>query len=110
MCDAVQTELYEIDGVEVSNFVLPLYFTPGARAGKSQRLSRPRSRTHDPAVFGREPGGYVGFWDRRTKKEDTYFADDEARERMEIKQRAATARRAVRYQSLGDKPFGSRKK
>src|SRR5262249_29489483 len=27
MCDAVQEETYEIDGVEVSNFLLPLYFT-----------------------------------------------------------------------------------
>src|SRR5215471_1139713 len=29
MCDAVQDESYEIDGVQVSNFVLPLYFTGG---------------------------------------------------------------------------------
>ena len=29
MCDAVQDETYEIDDVEVSNFVLPLYFTGG---------------------------------------------------------------------------------
>jgi len=27
MCDAVQAQAYEIDDVEVSNFVLPLYFT-----------------------------------------------------------------------------------
>src|SRR5436190_15611976 len=27
MCDAVQDESYEVDGVEVSNFLLPLYFT-----------------------------------------------------------------------------------
>ncbi|MBI3781042.1 MAG: hypothetical protein HY278_08315, partial [candidate division NC10 bacterium] len=27
MCDAVQAETYRIDGVEVSNFLLPLYFT-----------------------------------------------------------------------------------
>jgi hypothetical protein len=32
MCDAVQAESYELDGVEVSNFVLPLYFT-AARNG-----------------------------------------------------------------------------
>jgi hypothetical protein len=29
VCDAVQVEEYEIDEVVVSNFVLPLYFTPG---------------------------------------------------------------------------------
>ena len=27
ICDAVQTETYLIDGVRVSNFLLPLYFT-----------------------------------------------------------------------------------
>src|SRR5689334_12337313 len=27
MCDAVQSESYKIDGIAVSNFVLPLYFT-----------------------------------------------------------------------------------
>ena len=29
MCDEVQAETYEIDGVVVSNFLLPLYFTRG---------------------------------------------------------------------------------
>src|SRR5205809_2443566 len=27
MCDAVQAEIYEIEGIKVSNFLLPLYFT-----------------------------------------------------------------------------------
>src|SRR5262245_55463103 len=33
MCDAVQDEKYEIDGVWVSNFVLPLYFTSSHERG-----------------------------------------------------------------------------
>ena len=33
MCDAVQDETYKIDGVAVSNFVLPLYFTQFAEIG-----------------------------------------------------------------------------
>jgi len=36
MCDAVQDETYKIDGVEVSNFVLPLYLVRGGR--RPQRL------------------------------------------------------------------------
>src|SRR5262249_22688039 len=33
MCDAVQAENYFIDEIEVSNFVLPLYFTGGEELG-----------------------------------------------------------------------------
>lgn len=33
MCDAVQAEIYQIDDVEVSNFVLPLYFTGSEEVG-----------------------------------------------------------------------------
>lgn len=33
MCDAVQAETYKALGVEVSNFVLPLYFTGGEELG-----------------------------------------------------------------------------
>jgi hypothetical protein len=33
MCNAVQAETYEIDGVAVANFVLPLYFTSSEELG-----------------------------------------------------------------------------
>ena len=33
MCDAVQAEKYTIDEIEVSNFVLPLYFTKKEESG-----------------------------------------------------------------------------
>src|SRR2546425_5430113 len=33
MCDAVQDETYKVDGTEVSNFVLPLYFTGDEEGG-----------------------------------------------------------------------------
>jgi hypothetical protein len=39
MCDAVQAETYIIDGIEVSNFVLPLYFTNNDEKGRPKRLS-----------------------------------------------------------------------
>jgi len=38
MCDAVQAESYEIDGVGVSNFVLPLYFT-GSEGSEDETIS-----------------------------------------------------------------------
>ncbi|HEU0208390.1 MAG TPA: hypothetical protein VFQ78_05365, partial [Candidatus Udaeobacter sp.] len=41
MCDPVQAETYEIDQIEVSNFVLPLYFTSSEeRGGRNDFLSR----------------------------------------------------------------------
>jgi len=39
MCDAVQAESYDIDGVKVSNFVLPLYFTGGRGKRRPERFS-----------------------------------------------------------------------
>ncbi|MBS1910655.1 MAG: hypothetical protein JST22_01590 [Bacteroidetes bacterium] len=107
MCDAVQNDRYEIDGIAVSNFVQPLYFTgtratdePGARndflgeAHNGQTL----------ASFGINPGGYIGFYDPILQKHETYTRRDDpvALKRLEIKGAMKLARRAVRYQS-GDR-------
>ncbi|MSP41645.1 MAG: hypothetical protein EXR70_24430 [Deltaproteobacteria bacterium] len=102
MCDAVQDESYEIDGVEVSNFVLPLYFTgTEERGGRNDFLNR----SHDGRTlrsFGVNPGGYIGFFDPKTGKHHTYehAGDDRAAERKRIKFRAKKARRGLRYQSF----------
>jgi len=104
MCDAVQAETYEIDGIKVSNFVLPLYFTgtretdePGARndyLGRAYKGQALRS-------FGINPGGYIGFFDPELGRHDTYSlrGDAMAKERYEVKLQAKEARRAVRYGS-----------
>jgi hypothetical protein len=101
MCDAVQSENYEIDGVQVSNFVLPLYFTgtrntdePGAR---NDFLGNSPLRS-----FGVKPGGYVGFFDPATGQMET-FADHAGRARLEIKARAGASRRALRYTNVSDR-------
>jgi hypothetical protein len=77
MCDAVEGESYEIDGVKVSNFLLPLYFTgtrdndePGARndyLGRAYKGQTLRS-------FGINPGGYVGFFDPPDRQERDLLA------------------------------------
>lgn len=103
MCDAVQTETYLIDGVAVSNFVLPLYFTGGDElGGRNDFLGRPHGGKTLPS-FGVNPGGYVGFFDPQLGQHDTFTAqgDDLAARRMVIKKRAKGARRAVRYQRFG---------
>jgi hypothetical protein len=104
MCDAVQAETYEIDGIKVSNFVLPLYFTgtretdePGARndyLGRAYRGQTLRS-------FGINPGGYIGFFDPELGKHDTYSlqGDAMAKERYEVKLQGKETRRAIRYGS-----------
>lgn len=96
MCDAVQAESYEIDGVPVSNFVLPLYFSRNEEPGsRNDFLNRSGVRS-----FGVAPGGYIGFYNPKTQKDETYSApgDATARRRQSVKSRAGAVRRASRYQ------------
>src|SRR5215471_10194555 len=85
MCDAVQDDTYEIDGVEVSNFLLPLYFTK-----TEERASRNEFLGTLPALesFGVNPGGYIGFIDPWTGESVTYEADRRAQRRARIKEQA----------------------
>src|SRR5438045_3639463 len=107
MCDAVQAETYEIDGIAVSNFVLPLYF-----AQREQPVTGARNdflgRAHNNETlkpFGINPGGYIGFCDPQLQRNDTFTRakDDEAEKRMEVKGRAAQARRSQRYIAAEEK-------
>src|SRR5207249_2967028 len=103
--DAVQAESYEIDGVGVSNFVLPLYFTGSEEVGgRNDFLGRP----HDGKTlksFGVNPGGYIGFFNPQTGDHETFSrkGDAEAERRMKIKLQAKTARRAIRYRRFAVK-------
>jgi hypothetical protein len=103
MCDAVQAETYQIDGIEVSNFVLPLYFTGGEEMGGRNDFL---SATHAGVTlrsFSVNPGGYVGFFDPETGDHETFSmkGDDEAERRLEIKGIAEAARRGGRHKALG---------
>ena len=100
MCDAVQAESYKIDGVDVSNFVLPLYFTGGEERGGRNDFLGKRHGGKTLRSFGTNPGGYIGFFDPRTGKHHTFEAEDDERAaaRKKIKFRAKAARRGVRYQ------------
>ena len=103
MCDAVQAESYAIDGVEVSNFVLPLYFTGGEElSGRNDFLGRIHGGRTLPS-FGVNPGGYVGFFNPATSRHETFSMRDDkwAARRAEIKATAQNARRAGRHQVVG---------
>ena len=67
MCDAVQTETYFIDEVEVSNFVLPLYFTEGQELGSRNDFLGRLYNGESLQSFGVNPGGYLGYYDPEEK-------------------------------------------
>lgn len=98
MCDAVQSETYEIDNVSVSNFVLPLYFTFDEQAGgRNDFLSRRRAGKTLPS-FGVAPGGYVGFFNPATQQHETYSrrGDKKAAKRIAIKGKVGSGRGNLR--------------
>ncbi len=100
MCDAVQAETYEIDRVEVSNFVLPLYFTGGEELGGRNDFL---GRSHNGKTlrsFGVNPAGYVGFFNPKMGQHETFASkgDEKAAQRMKVKFAAKAARRGIRYQ------------
>lgn len=94
MCDAVQAEAYRIDGVGVSNFVLPLYFTSDEQPGGRNDFLGKLHRGKMLESFGVAPGGYVGFFDPEKKDDDTYFvkSDRKAARRLALKRAAGTGR------------------
>ncbi len=106
MCDAVQAETYTVDGVTVSNFVLPLYFTIGEQVGARNDFL---NRTHSGKTlqsFGINPGGYVGFFNPETGEDETFSlrGDTRAQQRLHVKREAfketPRARRSSMYQTL----------
>lgn len=105
MCDAVQGETYEIDGVTVSNFLLPLYFTRQDEAGaRNDFLSRPHrdKRTRKSSTlrsFGINPGGYIAFFNPESGEDEmaTLDGDRRAMRRLEMKAAYGGGRRAARY-------------
>jgi hypothetical protein len=104
MCDAVQSESYEIDRIKVSNFVLPLYFTGTRKDDEVGARNDFLGRVHNGETlrsFSISPGGYIGFYDPQLENSDTYSLRDDrlARRRFEGKLKAKEARRAVRYRS-----------
>ena len=105
MCDAVQGETYEIDGVTVSNFVLPLYFTGQEEVGaRNDFLCTPhrdkRSKKKSTLrSFGINPGGYIAFFNPESGEDEmaTLDGDKKAMRRLELKRAYGGGRRAVRY-------------
>ena len=105
MCDAVQAEPYLIDGVAVSNFVLPLYFTGGDETGGRNDFLAVAKGRRRLRSFGVNPGAYIGFYDPVLGKHRTYEmeGDPTAARRRKIKLALKQSRRACRYQRFETK-------
>ncbi|MGH6894258.1 MAG: hypothetical protein ACREEP_18585 [Dongiaceae bacterium] len=106
MSDAVQDETYKIDGIEVSNFVLPLYFTGSDEPGGRNDFLGHSFKGKTLNSFGVNPGGYIGFYDPETGDHDTFSrpADKVAQKRLKVKGAAQAARRSIRYQRFTQAP------
>jgi hypothetical protein len=99
MCDAVQEEKYAIDGVEVANFVLPLYFTPDEQVGGRNDFLGTKRDGRSLTSFGINPGGYIGFFDPRKGRHGMHtqeWADERGKARLAIKRAAKTGRGSMR--------------
>ncbi|GGP17623.1 phospholipase C [Silvimonas iriomotensis] len=91
MCDAVQTVTYVLDGVTVSDFVLPAYFANSDPSARTSFCSAPL------ASFGVTPGGYIGFFDPGLNAPDTFFANNQtAARRLAVKRKHGFGRVAQR--------------
>lgn len=101
MCDAVQAQSYFIDDVEVANFVLPLYFTVGEQEGGRNDFLGRTVKGKGLRSFGVSPGGYIGYYDPRTRSHESYAApdDQQAQQRIKIKGASKVGRGYVRKRS-----------
>ena len=100
MCDAVQDETYRVDGVRVSNFVLPLYFTSSHERGGRNDFLGTITKRKTLRSFSVNPGGYIGFFDPETSEDVTWSLDNDARasKRLSVKQTLKTGRGNLRRQ------------
>jgi phospholipase C len=98
MCDAVQSQSYKIDGVEVSNFVLPLYFTTDEQQGSRNDFLGRVVKGKGLRSFGVAPGGYIGFFNPQTREQEQWSPpeDPRAKKRLRIKGAAKYGRGYLR--------------
>ena len=76
----MQEETYAIDGVLVSNFVLPLYFTSSnERGGRNDFLGTVGPDGKTLRSFSVNPGGYIGFYDPEVQDDVNWSLDEEPR-------------------------------
>lgn len=94
----MQDQSYKLNGVEVSDFVFPLYFTVN-----KDRHSRKNYLKDKPVEsFSATSGGYIGYYDFDLKKDMTWFPenDERSRARHAVKSVMGLKRRIAKANSL----------
>jgi hypothetical protein len=94
MCDAVQAENYSIDGVALSNFVLPSYFSLGEQPGRRNDFLGRSYKGKTLESFGMNPGGYLNILDPKAGnwEQPVYGDDKEAQRRKKLKSQVKAGR------------------
>lgn len=94
MCDAVQAESYTIDGVAVSNFVLPSYFSLGEQPGRRNDFLGTVHGGKTLQSFAMNPGAYLNILDLTTGKwsQPEFEGDVQARQRKKFKAQVKAGR------------------
>jgi len=99
VADAVQSDKYEIEGIKVSNFVLPLYFTSEDEYdGRNDFLGK-KHNGETLRSFGVNPGGYMPYFDLEAGEWKQVFGKG-AEEIWKKKNRLGLLRRGARYEKL----------
>ncbi len=103
MCDAVQSQSYFIDGVEVSNFVLPAYFTLSEEEGSRNDFLARKVNGKGLRSFGICEGSYIGFYNPASGKHETCWGadDQQAKDRSKAKGKARSGRGYIRSHVKG---------
>lgn len=106
MCDAVQSQFYLIDGVEVSNFVLPLYFTIEEQEGGRNDFLGQLTKGKGLCSFGVSKDSYIGYYDPQTGAHETYNAPNDkiAAQRAKLKADNKVGRGYVRKHGDATRP------
>jgi hypothetical protein len=81
LCDAVNSQTYEIDGIALQNFLLPPYFEPPVPGARTNFLGT------DLEPFGVAPESYLGYYDPEKQSQETAHIDTRGKVRAEIRQR-----------------------
>ena len=94
MCDAVQAESYSIEGVALSNFVLPSYFSLGEQPGRRNDFLGRSYKGKTLESFGMNPGGYLNILDPKAGnwEQPVYGDDKEAQRRKKLKSQVKAGR------------------
>lgn len=104
LCDAVQSQSYRIDGIDVSNFVLPAYFTLTEEEGSRNDFLARKTKGKGLASFGISAGSYIGFYNPQTRKHETCWGEDDtkAQKRSAVKGKAQSGRGFIRSHVKGN--------